>query len=247
MASGFDYIRKANTMLQPRTPSAAAKAVEYGFLPVEALIFSANNISSLAEEPIDYDEIERVLAREDLDINTNLLLLSIFEKLIKHKDPEIALFAAESINTIEGRYNGKIEKLKKLLSEKYEVNQTRELGTLYYEVSLTNYERPTIRKFYLKESFTSYRQIELHKELTFDDVRSMVYILLELELDSQARQVIQGYSSGEVNPDLLVLEARVEFTSGNIDRTFEIFTQLNSLRKRLDEESLKMVDHWMEM
>ena len=247
MASGFDYIRKANTMLQPRTPSAAAKAVEYGLLPIEALVYSANNISALAEEPIDYDEIERVLAREDLDINTNLLLLSIFEKLIKHNDPEIALFAAESINTIEGRYNSRIEELKKLLSEEYEVNQTRELGILYYEVSLINQERPTIRKFYLKESFACYRKIELHEELTFDDVRSMVYILLELDLYSQARQVIQGFSNGGDDPDLLILEAHVEFTSGNIGRTFKIFTRLHRLRNMLDEESLKMLNHWMEM
>ena len=110
---GFTYFKTVRESFIPKTPDAALKAMEAGLQPGEAFIYRGTSIKPLDDEPLDLDEIARVVEREDLDIQTNLLLMRIFEKLVKSQDAELALFAAESINAIENRYNSSIETLKK--------------------------------------------------------------------------------------------------------------------------------------
>jgi len=243
--NGYEYIRNAYAFYMPRTPSAAARAVEKGLLPVEAFIYAANNISPLAEEPINYDELERVLAREDLDLNTTLLLLDILEKLINHKDPEIALFAAESINTIENRYNKKIEEHKELLQQIEDQEATRELAKLYYEIALINSKRQTIKEFYLREAFTYFRELDKSEKLSLEEMTILVRIFIDFGFYSRALRYIHNANPERNDTDLLLLEAEVEFASGNIYRTFELFVELRQFRDKLDEESLKKLNFWI--
>ena len=101
--NGFEYLRIANRFFNPKTPRAALRAIEEDLLPDVAFLYKANSVSPLYEN-IDHieeilPEIERILSSEQNELATNLLLMRIFEQLLKHKDQEIALFAAESINT----------------------------------------------------------------------------------------------------------------------------------------------------
>ncbi len=88
---GYDYFRKSVQRFRPRTPATAFKALEAQILPGEAFTHLGTSIRSIAEEPVDLEEIERVLAREDLDIDTNLLLVRVLERLVRNRDPETAL------------------------------------------------------------------------------------------------------------------------------------------------------------
>ena len=112
MPTGFDYLRERNIKFKPKTPRAAINAFAARILPIHAFVNMGTSVKPLDEEPYDLDNIERVLARENLDLQTNLLLMRLFERMVRNEDTEIALFAAESMNLIENRYNKNIEALK---------------------------------------------------------------------------------------------------------------------------------------
>ena len=129
-------------MYNPRTPRAALLAVESGLLPQEAYIYKANSIKPLFEEPVDIPEIERILASENNDLTTNLLLIGILERLLVNNDSEIALFAAESINAIEGRYNDRIEGLKARYRHSADPSILRDIAHQFFEIGTINLSRP---------------------------------------------------------------------------------------------------------
>ena len=241
----YHYIRNINEYFHPKTPAAASIAVESNLAPIEALVYAAGNIGPVSEEPLDYDAIERVLAGEDLGIDTNLFLLDIFKKLIKHEDPEIALFAAESINAIENRYNKKIENLQELLSQIVDTESLRNLAQLLYELALINQSSITIKKFYLKEAYICYRNLENEDDLTPEDLLRAVRILMELKLFEHARKVVKNQNPRRSNIDLLILEAEINFAEGNISKVFPIMAELSLMTERLDEVSLGLLSHWL--
>jgi len=241
----YHYIRNINEYFKPRTPAAALKAVESNLTPIEGLVYTAGNIGPLSEEPLDYDSIERVLAGENLDIDTNLFLLDIFEKLIKHEDPEIALFAAESINAIENRYNKKIEKLQELVSQVVDAESYRNLARLFFELALINQSSITIKNFYLKEAYGCYRTLEHENELTREDTLQAVRILLELKLFEHARKVVRNQNPGREDIDLLILEAEISFAEGTISKVFPVMAELSLMTERLDEVTLELLSHWL--
>jgi len=104
------------TFILPRT-RGALKAFEEGFAPIEAFIYKSTSSKPIDEQPYDLDEIERILSRPNLDFRTNVVLMEFLKNLIHHEDQELALFAAESINVIENRYNTRISSLKKEITE----------------------------------------------------------------------------------------------------------------------------------
>ena len=241
----FDYIRDLHTYLNVRTPSTALRAISIGVLPAEAYTYKANSIKPLFEEPFDLDEIERVLAREDSDIQTNLLLMRILEKLIKHDDAEIALFAAESINTIENRYNKEIERLKVEFEKEEDPSALRKLADLYYELALLNSKRRAIRNFYLEESFSFICKIQDIARLNVDDTRFLVRVLLELKRLGQAKRIIQQVKDiqGE-GIKFRILEAEAEFYAGNFSKVFEIFMEISKRKEILSKHELDLLEYW---
>ncbi len=115
--AGFDFFRSRLSGYVPRTPAGALKAIGAGLIPVEHFVYASTSVKPLDEEPYDLDSIERMLARRDLGIETSAQLKSILEKLIGTDDQETALFGAEGINALEGRYVNRIEALKKSLAK----------------------------------------------------------------------------------------------------------------------------------
>lgn len=95
----FDYFRRTDRHFIPKTSNAALKAVDAQVLPPESYIYAATSVRPLDEEPYDIEEVERVLGRENLDIESNLLLFGILQQLLKRPEQEIALFAAEGIKS----------------------------------------------------------------------------------------------------------------------------------------------------
>ena len=96
----FNYFRGGTDEYRPRTANAALRAAAAHLLPIEACVYLGTSIKPLDEKPIDLDAIDHVLSRQQLDLDTNLLLIRILSKLLRNPDAEVALFAAESIKRI---------------------------------------------------------------------------------------------------------------------------------------------------
>lgn len=245
--SGFEYLRSANQFYQPRTPRAALKAAEADLLPVEAYVYKANSVKPLNEEPVDIPEIERVLAREDNDLNTNLLLMSILGKLLRDKDAEIALFGAESINSIENRYNARIENYKKELAGDDPASARRSIARQFYELARINDERTAIRRFYLVEAYGYLKELYRNARFTKPDLELTVDVLLSLELPDRARFILERIQGdAKDDPELLLLRAKVEFKGRRFDRVATIVDRIRKVSPWVTADQNELLRIWTE-
>lgn len=231
-------------MFNPRTPVAALKAYETGFNPLEMFIFKSGSAKPLNEEPFDIEAIERYLSRQDLNLEANSILVSIFEKLIYSQDQELALFAAESINIIENRYNNRIEEAKKALEKKKSNKYFIELGRLFYELAIINRSRESIKKFYFRESYKYYTSVRKTQKLSFDDLETIVRILLELKLYKNALDLFER-ERGETGTEHLYLQAEIEFRMGNYSNVAKICSRLLENIDDLPDRKRDQVIYWM--
>ena len=243
-SSGFAYLRNASNYFVPRTQATALKAVQDGLLPEEAFIHKAVNIRPIFEEPYDILEIERLLARQDLDIGSALLLMRIFEKLIKDPDKELALFAAESINALEVRYNRRIEQLRKSLAGGLRGETVRRLIHTLYELGMLNFARPVLKDFYLAEALQTFRSHLDEYHADDDDLELFIRILLERDMTREAEATLNVLLIGkEDKPFVLYLMAQVQFVKKNFTRVMTILSILND--RKLLPESRPSYEFWM--
>ena len=78
----FAYFRERQHTYRPSTPAAALRAIHCGLAEKEELIHQGINVKPLIEEPFDIKELQRIQSREDLDLDTNLLLHRIFSRML---------------------------------------------------------------------------------------------------------------------------------------------------------------------
>jgi hypothetical protein len=239
----FDYFRRSPEAYHPRTARTAMRAVEANLLPLEACVYLGTSTKPLDEEPIDLAGIDRILARRDLDLETNLLLIRILTKLLRNPDAEVALFAAESINMIENRYTKRIETLKDKLKEKAGVDVLRSLAKQYYE--LAQMHPGSIRNFYLREAFGYIKKLNKLKHLGRQDVILLVHLLLALGLTGQAKRIIDQLTDRE-DLSYVLLEAEVAFKRKDITSVQKLCDRLKKQHQLLDEESRGFVSYWFE-
>ncbi len=245
----FDYFRLRERQIDPKTPASAIRAFEADILPIEVFIYKATSIKPLDEEPYDIPGIERVLAKTNLEIKTNLLIMGILKKLIKNEEPEIALFAAESINLIEDRYNKKIEKAKKQLETESKLKDLLNISNLYYELSLLNSEATAIRNFYLKEAYSYIKNIELNEDTKFNVYKLYISILCDLKLYDQAIFMLDNSTSKEMEENKyqhFLLELDILFKKKDFHNIFEISSELKKYEDKLTESEKQIVSYWLE-
>lgn len=246
----YAFYREKSDYFVPRTPVAALKAYEHNFLPISIFTHKSNSTKPLDEEPYDIEEIERLLSRENLGLQTNIILIGIFEKLIFNTDQEIALFAAESINIIENRYNKKIQSLKEDLDESdgedkaEDLEKISQLGTLFYELAILNRQREAIKKFFLKESFSFFAKIRKVRKFTEEELNTTMRILLELKLYVNATKVLD-MDCKERTVFYLLHKAEIEFARKEYLRVKDICTELIEHIEELTEKQFVMVSYWM--
>ena len=239
----FDYFRGATDAYRPRTANSALRAAEAHLLPIEACVYLGTSIKPLDEQPIDLDAIDQVLSRQQLDLDTNLLLMRILTKLLRDPDAEMALFAAESINMIENRYTKRIEQFKASLQEKTEARILRSLARQYYE--LAQIHPGSIRNFYLRESFGYIKTLNKLKQLGKQDVVLTVRILLALDLTDQAMRIIDQLADrGDLT--YLRLEMEVAFKRKDITGVQKLCDRLKPDWEKLDEQSQAFLSYWFE-
>jgi len=242
---GFDFFRIAGRQYRPKTPHSAMKAVEAQVLPVEAFISMGTSVKPLAEEPYNFLEIESMLSRENLDLSTTVTLVEIFRRLIKSSDQEKALFAAESMNLIEGRYNQTIEMRKEELRHEKRPKTLVELARLYYEYSELHRQVATMKDFYLREAHRYIRMLPDNLEADTETVRLIVMIYVELGLYEEALLTLEQFGNRKDETAFLFLRAEVEFRRRNFITVFQICTWLLQRQDQLDHEQKLLIAHWL--
>jgi hypothetical protein len=239
----FDYFRRNPDIYQPKTANSAMRAAEAHLLPLEACVYLGTSVKPLDEQPINLDDIDRMLSRPKLDLETNLLLIRILTKLLQDPDAEVALFAAQSINTIESRYTQRIEELKDALKNSERISALRGLAQQYYE--LAQMHPGSIRNFYLREAFGYIKKLNKQKALGEREVVLLVRILLALGLTDQAGRIINQLTDRQQRSYLL-LEAEVAFKRKDIGGLQRICGLLKTEKQNLDEDSRDFLSYWLE-
>lgn len=233
---GYEYVKNSKMYYQPKTPFSALRAAEAGLLPPEAFIFKATSVEPIADNPENLEEIERILAQKNRDLETNKLLMDILSKLIKNSDKEIALFAAESINAIESSYNTALEALKD--------SEYRGRAELYIEMAELNKASTDIKNFYLKEAFSNYRELEKLSALEENDFLKMARILIELNLVSQAKKILTDNGINSI--EAVFIMAETAFRLRDFSELYRIVQSLNKRRDMMDANQKALVDYWIE-
>lgn len=219
---GYEYVRNADTMYRPPTPAAALRAIEQGVLPAVAFVYRAGSTKPLFEQPADLEEIQRILAKPDLDLDTTLLVLDILFEMLDDPDPERALFAAESINGVENRYMQRIEELLE------SGDKPLELAQLYNDLARIHDRRQSLRSFYLDEGLKWIERAMKDNSKTPYAAALHARLLIERGDYDDAREVLTATDDLSRNTTLLLLLAELEFRQRNFVRVIAIFQHLQA-------------------
>ncbi|MDA3940161.1 MAG: hypothetical protein PF693_12795 [Spirochaetia bacterium] len=240
----YEYFRDRKDSFQPKTPIAALKAFKAGFLPISVFTYKSCSTKPLDETPYDIEEIERLLSRENLGLETNIVLISIFENLIFSEDQEIALFAAESINIIENRYNKQIEALKQKIDKEETTEIFSKLGRLFFELAILNRKRDSIKKFFLRESYQYFSGIRKKRKLFPEELNTIIRILLELKLYMNASDIIEKEKTEETKA-FLFLKAEICFALGEYSDIRDICCKIQDSSDTLTDKEQMTIDFWL--
>jgi hypothetical protein len=172
-------------------------------------------------------EMDRLLAKRDLDIDTASLLMTVFERMIKHRDKELALFAAESINALEQRYLSKVQALKKKLAEQRRVGTLRAIIDEYRTMARLFVTRPVLGPFYLAEARRFHEQ---NADILVDpnlDLAVYIETLLDARDLEKAGSVLGAcVSEYPENPRLRYLSAKYAYLCRRIKEVVRHLEQL---------------------
>jgi lipopolysaccharide biosynthesis regulator YciM len=241
----LDFFRKKHEGYEPYTSHAAIRAFESAIVPIEFFIYKSTSVKSIEEKPYDFDAIDRMLSRKFTDFQTTRFLIKIFNEMVKERDAERALFGAEGINSIESRYNKKIENLKQKLETRDSAEVKQELARLYYELALLNEKQKDIKKFFLKTAYNYLKDTQKDNTLSIKNLELLVNILLEFNLHKKALDTLKTIAVEE-KPSLLLLMAKVEFKNKHYREVFNMLTELKQYGDSLDDESKKFIEYWTE-
>ena len=209
--NGFEYVRIMRSVYNPRTPRAALAAVEAGILPVEALIYKATSVKPLFEEPYDLDDLERVLAQNSLSFGDAMLLSEIFTVMTRESDKERALFAAESLTTLENRWAHKVDSLRSANEgADAETDASFSLARALYEHALIAGRTAPIRNYYLLEAYYILCQ-RPEAGSGGPGFNLLIRCLIRLGLLEQAQSEIEGELERRSDGDLIALAVEVAY------------------------------------
>jgi hypothetical protein len=237
---GFEFFRHRALGYVPRTAGAALKAIATGLLSASHFIYASASAKPLDEEPFDLDAIERVLARTDLSLETDLLLKAVFEKLIRSGEQEIALFGAEGVNALEDRRTARI---RQLTERDAGAEEQRALARQYFEMAELQGDAGAVRAFYLREAYAAVVKARREGRVMRTDLALTIDILVSLGLHSQAAALLARVRPPE-HPFILLLSARVAFHRGRYARVSECCRKLAASAADLDEEERGLVEFW---
>jgi len=241
--AGFDFFRSRRPGYQPRTPAAALKAVGTGTVPVEQFVYASASAKPLDEEPFDLEEIERVLARPSLNLQSSVLLKSVLEKLIGSKDQEVALFGAEGVNALESRALIRIEKLRTEMKTRPGGEVRRKLAREFFEMAELQAGSESVRTFYLLEAHTSLCGEEGELTLSRADLPLAIDILVARRLLEEADQLLARVDDTE-DVEVQLMSARVAFHRGRYHSVAETCRALAASGAGVGEKEKRAISFW---
>jgi hypothetical protein len=240
---GFNYLRRRYEYFQPKTPRAALRAVAQGAAPPSAFEYRATSVKPLYEEPFDLEEIQRILSRKDIDLETLLLVIRILERLILVRDSETALFAAESLNEIENRFTERIDALRNDLESGGGPSSRRNLGKNLFQLAQVSRGRQTLKNFYLREAFGCFNLLTRSEKAEEEDFIYLVRICLELKLFAQAETILEKVEElFGISGAIRLLKAENEFYRKNFTAVIEMCRACDL--GDLSAEQYAIIDFW---
>jgi hypothetical protein len=241
--AGFDFFRSRRPGYLPRTPAAALKAVGTGTVPVEQFVYASASSKPLDEEPLDLEEIERVMARPDLNLPSKVLLKRVLEKLVGSRDQEVALFGAEGINALEGRALTRIEKLRTELKTRPGGDVRRRLAREFFEMAELQAGSESVRAFYLREAYTSLCGAEGEPALSRADLPLAVDILVARRMLEEADRLLGGVRDVD-DVEVRLMSARVAFHRGDYRAVAETCRGLAARSADVGEKEKRAISFW---
>ena len=241
---GYEYIRAMRSLYNPRTPKAALAAAEAGILPVGAFVYKASSVKPLFEEPYDIDELERVLAQADLSFPDAMMLAEILAAMTRDGDKERALFAAESLTTLENRWARKVEALRPAYDPDDESGDDAfRLARRLYEQALIVGRDAPIRNYYLLEAYyiLCQRPNAGSGGPSFD---LLIRCLVRLGLLDQAQAEVEGELELRGDGELLAQAVEIAYLRKDIHRVRELLEGRDIRGLGLEPELAGILESW---
>lgn len=258
-ADPFDFYRKTidTKAYKPVTQRGLRKAFARGITGIEFFIEMATSLRPLADEAQDIDEITRLLSQQKLTLNPNLHSVTILRNLIKDQNPEIALYAAEGLNTIENTYIEKIQRVKEKIKE-LDKQDSSELknkkryilhyltGLLYYEFAKLLQGQYLIQRFYLNEALSYLKTADEDKKNNRRILRSIgeTYMLLG-KYKTAIRIFTFLFSKDSKDRNYLLKLAECYYNIGDYQNVVTLASLASKTEIELDEISSLIIYQWL--
>lgn len=248
--NGFDYVRSMGSYYAARTPRAALLSAQEGVAPIEAFVYKALSVKPLFEEPYNLEELERVLAHPTLGLGDAMLLSEIFTDMTKGEDKERALFAAESLGALEGRWARRVEELRPAAeaaaageSCSDEDRRIYDYARVLFEYALIAGRYASIRNYYLREAY--YALTEHPEACTSGEGFNLrIRCLLHLGLIDQAEAIIRGELGKRADGELLLLAVEAAFARKDMGGVRELLADKDLATLELDPDREVLLKSW---
>ncbi len=245
----FDFYRSVEKSKKyiPVTQRGLRKAYTEGIIGIESFIEMATSLRPLADEAQDIDEIARLLSQQKLTANPNLHSVMILRNLIKDPNPEIALYAAEGLNTIENTFIEKIQRVKQKITDKKEKDYILYfiLGLLFIEFAKLLHGQKLIQLFYLKEALSALKTADNLKQNNKRILRLIgdVYILLG-ENDKAIKVFTYLFSENSNDRNVLMKLAECYYKNRDYQNVITLANLAAKRSMQLDEISNLIIYQW---
>lgn len=235
----YKYFLQKNGSFIPRTPNSALAGIKKGLLPIESFVSlslflyspfgTPGKLKTLSDrqEHQRLQELERILSKKNINLETEVLLIYTLNKLVEHHNPEIALFAAESINSIENRYNKRIYELKESIKIKAKKEEVKDIIRLLYNYGYINRGKDDIQLFYYNESLSYFKYIENDKkDITLYILK--IRMLNNLKEYNLSREVVNNLNEDIVFKwERLLIVMEIEFEARNFDKIYTLVKDID--------------------
>lgn len=247
----YSFFKRIKTYYNPRTPNSAYLAVIKGAIPKEFYIYKNNFLYSPFEKiTIDDEyefnrikELERLLAKDKRDLELEVKLIDTLEQLALHNNPDIALFAAESINSIENSYNKEIYEIKKVNEEDFSLENIKEIVRLNYQYGYINRRKSEIKRFYYNEALEYLNILDEYNYINRELLIYKIDLYNYFEEFNKSRTLLNEYSD-VLSYDLQIqLRCEIEFKDGNYNEVTGVIKRID--KKLISKEFLERLDLWI--